>query len=175
MAVNESKRFVPFNIEELSTLEVEPKIKSEGKAKTAIRQLADDVWLFLTRTIQKNVTDSPSIDDVWEFFAVYLALFDIQLSVGRVDETKNGITRRSFFITNGDPAKKSSFRIYDRDAVGCLRLPANLRLLLSRTFSENRLFLQVDEPFTVDKFWDKETQELAAEHASVLLMKPLSS
>ena len=138
-------------------------VKSEGDENTVtktvspLRQFAGDLWKYLYWYLRTCSEDGKNLLDEWKDIAILLALFNVQLTVkNRIEKTKKGFENYVFFVANGKPREMSALRLPVFLAKPFFSLPDKHRLLVSRSFEENKELLMVPVPFTRENFSNKD-------------------
>lgn len=121
--------------------------------KFSLRDLVERVERYILATLHRCASSGETNVEAWQLIACYLALFNVQLAVkDKIETTKNREKRYTFFMSHGSPRAMLSFKLPVEAADGFFQLPDTFRLLLTRSFKENRHLLIYPEPLDCANF-----------------------
>lgn len=119
----------------------------------SLRELVARTEGYILSTLRRCASSGETNAEAWQLIACYLALFNIQLSVkDKIETTKSREKRYTFFMNHGSPRAMLSFKLPVEAAAGFFQLPDTFRLLLSRSFNENKHLLIYPEPLDCTNF-----------------------
>lgn len=119
----------------------------------SLRELVAHTERYILSTLHRCAGSGETNVEAWQLIACYLALFNVQLAVkDRIETTKSREKRYTFFMSHGSPRAMLSFKLPVEAAAGFFQLPDTFRLLLSRSFNENKHLLIYPEPLDCASF-----------------------
>lgn len=119
----------------------------------SLRELMTRVERYILTTLHRCASSGETNTEAWQLIACYLALFNVQLAVkDKIETTKSREKRYTFFMSHRSPRAMLSFKLPVEVADGFFQLPDIFRLLLSRSFNENKRLLIYPEPFDCTNF-----------------------
>lgn len=120
---------------------------------SSMREFANRVQSYVLGALDWGMKRGDTNYETWKMIACYLALYNIQLIIKHKIETgKDGIKRYTFFVTRGRPREMISFKLSAEAADGYLALPADFRLLIMRSFDENKNMMIYPYACSLDTF-----------------------
>ena len=121
--------------------------------KSHLHELVDRTRDYIIDTLVCRASGGETNSETWQLIACYLALYNVQLTAKPKPETsKDGNKQYVFFVSHGNPRAMRSFKLPVTAGDGYFRLPDPLRLLLTRTFEENKHLLIYPEPISYTHF-----------------------
>ena len=121
--------------------------------KPSLRELVTHTERYILSTLHRCAGSGATNADTWQLIACYLALFNVQLTIkDRIETTKSREKRYTFFMSHGSPRAMLSFKLPVEAAAGFFQLPDTFRLLLSRSFNENKHLLIYPESLDCASF-----------------------
>ena len=116
-------------------------------SRPSLRELVARTERYILSTLCRSASSGETNTEAWHLIACYLALFNVQLAVkDKIETTKSREKRYTFFMSHGSPRAMLSFKLPVEAAAGFFQLPDTFRLLLTRSFNENKHLLIYPEP-----------------------------
>ncbi|EET02529.1 Hypothetical protein GL50581_180 [Giardia duodenalis ATCC 50581] len=146
------------NISELTCVfDKNGNVVAEGKLittfKTHLHELVERTRHYILNTLVWRASGGEINSEAWQLVACYLALYNIQLTAKPKPETsKEGCKQYAFFVSHGNPRAMRGFKLPVEAGDGYFRLPDAFRLLLTRTFEENKHLLIYPGPLDYANF-----------------------
>lgn len=136
------------------------------KQRSPIYQLAQAYGNFVFSALKGRSQEERMMP--WVCCIVVAALFNIQIRIKDTTEKgRDGKVRRTFFVSNGMPRPMSSFKLPDDMGSLFYNLPEKFRLLMARSFVENKTLLGVETPF--NNFHDENERVQAMQAAEAIV------